>query len=134
MLPRSVRSLLNASPIAALFILYCSCLQEFWLNVFVITISRLKSRAYAPEVHRFSKVLGAIKVTRSMFHAEDPRNIRSNSRNLVAQATWHLAFLRTCYLVYRTAINTELHSDQLIGSGVPKYKQLVVSMSCKNEN
>jgi hypothetical protein len=134
LLPSSVWLLLNASLIAALFIPYCSCLQEFWLNMFVIAISRLKPTAYAPEVHRFSKVLRARKVTRSMFHVEDPRNIRWNSRNLVVQVTWHLAFLRPYYLVYRTAINTELHGDKLIVSDVPKYKQLVVLVSCKNEN
>ena len=134
LLPSSLSSLLNTSLIAALFILSCSCLQEFRLNVFVITTSRPKPRASAPEVHRLSKILGARKVTRSMFHTEDPRNIRCHSRNLVAQASWHLEFMCPCYLLYRKAINTQLHGDQLIGSGVPKYKQLVVSVSCKNEN
>jgi hypothetical protein len=82
----------------------------------VITTSRLKPRAYAPQVHRLSEILGATKVTRSMLHIEDPRTIKCHSRNLVAQATWHLAFMRPCC---RTAINTQLHGDQLIGSGVP---------------
>jgi len=102
--------------------------------MFVITTSSTKPRAYATEVHRLSKILGARNVKRSMFYIEDPRNIRCRSRNLVSKATWHVAFIRPYHLLYRTASNIQLHGDQLTGSGVPKYKQLVVSVSCKNEN
>lgn len=83
--------------------------------MFVISTSRTKPRAYATEVHRLSKILGARKVTRSVIHTEDPRNIRCHSRNLVAQVTWHLAFIHPYHLLYRTASNIQLHGDQLMG-------------------